>query len=128
MTEHRPPGSQHISDHLANERTFLAWVRTSVAIIGLGFVVSRFGLYLRSLASGGAEVSPTSSRSAVLGVVLVGLGAVTVVLALIRYFINWRAIERGSYRPARAFDLFLALFIAVAAVVMMAFLLTSSRL
>src|ERR687885_1337576 len=32
---------------LANERTFLAWLRTSIAIIGLGFVVARFSLFLR---------------------------------------------------------------------------------
>jgi uncharacterized membrane protein YidH (DUF202 family) len=36
-------------DHLANERTLLAWVRTSMAIIGLGFIVARFGLLLREL-------------------------------------------------------------------------------
>src|SRR5690348_14683619 len=36
-------------DYLANERTLLAWVRTGVALIGLGFVVARFGLFLREL-------------------------------------------------------------------------------
>jgi len=35
--------------HLANQRTFLAWLRTAVALFGLGFVVSRFGLFLRSI-------------------------------------------------------------------------------
>jgi uncharacterized membrane protein YidH (DUF202 family) len=34
-------------EYLANERTFLAWLRTCIAIIGLGFVVARFGLFLR---------------------------------------------------------------------------------
>ena len=36
----------HSQQHLANKRTFLAWLRTCVALIGLGFVVSRFGLLL----------------------------------------------------------------------------------
>ena len=37
------------TDHLANERTFLAWVRTSITIMSLGFVVARFGLWLERL-------------------------------------------------------------------------------
>ena len=41
---------QHYTDHAANERTFLAWVRTSVAIIGLGFLVERFDLFIASTA------------------------------------------------------------------------------
>jgi putative membrane protein len=125
--DQHPRGSLHATDHLANERTFLAWVRTAIAIIGLGFVVSRFAIYLRSLALGGAAVAASSSRSAVLGVVLVGFGAVMVLLALARYFINYRTIEMGTYRPSRWLDGLAAVLIAVTAVVMMAFLLTSNQ-
>lgn len=39
-----------VSDHLANERTFLAWVRTALGLIGLGFVLARMGLFLRQIA------------------------------------------------------------------------------
>jgi uncharacterized membrane protein YidH (DUF202 family) len=38
--------SKNISDHLANERTFPAWIRTSVGIMALGFVVVKFGIIL----------------------------------------------------------------------------------
>src|SRR5205085_9848799 len=41
--------SKKVTDHLANERTFLAWIRTGLAIIAFGFVVERFGLLLREL-------------------------------------------------------------------------------
>ncbi len=41
--------SKRVTDHLANERTFLAWIRTGLAIIAFGFVVERFGLLLREL-------------------------------------------------------------------------------
>jgi putative membrane protein len=122
----RHPSGQHVADHLANERTFLAWVRTGVAVIGLGFVVSRFALYLRSLSAGGAAIPATSSRSAVLGAVLVGLGGVTVLLALVRYLMTYRSIELDAYRPSRWLLGFVAALIAVAAAVMIAFLLTSN--
>ena len=37
------------SDHAANERTFLAWVRTAIAVMAFGFLIERFGLFLRAL-------------------------------------------------------------------------------
>ena len=43
------PGEGRVSDYLANERTFLAWIRTSIAVMSLGFVVAKFSLWLRLL-------------------------------------------------------------------------------
>lgn len=39
--------SLHARDHMANERTFLAWIRTSIGIMAFGFVVEKFALKLR---------------------------------------------------------------------------------
>lgn len=122
-----PRRAQHVNEHLANERTFLAWVRTAVAIIGLGFVVAKFALYLKQLATGTGEVTPTSSRSALLGVVLVGLGAVTVLLALSRYLLNRHKIEHDTYSPTPWLDISISVLIAGGAITMMFFLLTSTR-
>ncbi|HTG58643.1 MAG TPA: DUF202 domain-containing protein, partial [Terriglobia bacterium] len=49
MTDRPPSGT---SDYLAAERTFLAWIRTGLALMGFGFVVARFGLFLQALQSG----------------------------------------------------------------------------
>ena len=38
-----------MADHMANERTFLAWIRTSLGIIAFGFVIERFGLFIRQM-------------------------------------------------------------------------------
>lgn len=63
----------------AAERTLLAWVRTGIAMIGLGFVVARFGLFLQILRQ---EVNPTSHPgSTYIGVGLVLLGSAAVALA-----------------------------------------------
>ena len=61
-----PEGSaRSASNHLANERTFLAWVRTALSLLGLGFVLARMGLFLRQLAVvGGASVHLGAQRGA----------------------------------------------------------------
>src|SRR2546430_8930223 len=71
---------------LANERTFLAWVRTSIAVMGLGFVVARFGLWIQDLAS---NVNPriqlkSTGLSLPLGEIMIGLGGVLTGLAFWR--------------------------------------------
>lgn len=119
--------AQHVSDHLANERTFLAWIRTALAIIGLGFVAAKFGLYLRLLAANQGSALHSTGTSPALGVALVGFGAAIVLLALGRYLINRRLIEQGAYRPSPWIDVVIAVVVAGGAIVMMVFLLTSTQ-
>lgn len=78
------PSPSATRDHLANERTLLAWGRTSVAIMGLGFIVARFGLLLRELARPGARPA-APGVSAGFGVALVLAGALLLALAFWRY-------------------------------------------
>jgi putative membrane protein len=47
----QPPKIDRQREHQANERTFLAWLRTSIALIGFGFAIARFGLFLHELQS-----------------------------------------------------------------------------
>src|SRR5579883_1109747 len=56
-TRPAPRTSKKVSDHLANERTFLAWIRTGLATITFGFVVERFGLLVRELGLRGVPVN-----------------------------------------------------------------------
>jgi putative membrane protein len=87
--------------HMANERTFLAWIRTSISIMAFGFVVEKFSLFVKQLSYYlGKEVSPpTPGYSSVVGVILVALGAVMGVLAYIRYRSVERQIENDNYAP-----------------------------
>ncbi|EQD78802.1 membrane protein containing DUF202, partial [mine drainage metagenome] len=75
------PGSP--TDHLANERTFLSWVRTGITVVALGFVVAKFNLLIRELA--GPRASSQSPYASALGVILVLVGALLVLLAYVRY-------------------------------------------
>src|SRR5687768_10334350 len=65
--------------YFAAERTMLAWLRTGLAVMGVGFLVARFGLFLR-LARGGPEIS-VSLFSTFLGVAFVALGSAAIALA-----------------------------------------------
>ncbi len=70
--------------YFAAERTMLAWLRTGIAVMAFGFVVARFGLFLRLLrAQGGSEVG--HGVSPYLGAALVGLGVVATAGGALQY-------------------------------------------
>jgi putative membrane protein len=101
--------ADHSQQHLANERTFLSWLRTSIALIGLGFIVARFGLFLREF---GLVVKNTSNnnpaavslfghyQSSLIGISIIILGIALILLALRNYLTTRSYIEKGFYIPS----------------------------
>jgi putative membrane protein len=111
----------------AAERTLLAWVRTGLALMGFGFVVARFGLFLRELAVAG-QVPATShspGASLVIGTGMVAVGVAVSVLAAREHTRVLRAIDRGEpYSPPRwSLATVVALTLAVIGVGMMVYLI-----
>ena len=111
---HRPNRLQRSTDrqreHQANERTFLAWLRTSIALISFGFAIARFGLFLRQFEPIPANTNPTTNSyniapavldSQNLGIGLVVFGIIAIVIAAWRYNQVFWQIERGAYQPSR---------------------------
>ena len=80
-------------EHLANERTFLAWVRTGIALLGAGFLVAKLRLELTP-----AAVDSPDERMA-LGLLFALAGLATVVFALIHYSATRRSIDSGTFSP-----------------------------
>jgi putative membrane protein len=89
---------------LAAERTLLAWVRTGLALMGFGFVVARFGLFLREMAAlRPAEPPHAGAGSVWVGTVLVLLGVAAHVYAAVGLGGVLRRLERGDpLVPSRA--------------------------
>jgi len=94
-----PPSRQR--EHQANERTFLAWLRTSIALIGFGFAIARFGLFLQQFEAGQAPLKDSFISSQDLGIGLVVFGIAVIVIAAWRYSQVFSQIERGDFRPSR---------------------------
>lgn len=111
------------SDYMANERTLLAWARTGIAVIGLGFVVARFGLLIRELAGKHVTVHSPAGVSNALGTALVATGAVLLALALARYLQSARAIARNQYEWSPWLGVLLGLSLIAAAVMLVIYLL-----
>jgi inner membrane protein YidH len=92
--------SNRARDHLANERTFLAWVRTGIAIVVFGFAIGRFAIALRQLAQFQGRTLRTAGFSVWLGMSSILAGIMLTVGGLIRYRRTRTQLDEGKFEPA----------------------------
>jgi inner membrane protein YidH len=103
---------KHYTDHAANERTFLAWVRTAIGVMAFGFLVERFDLFMSAIASSSSRTltfrPPGFANAAALAFIL--LGVAMVVIATTRFFRIAKEIDREDvvHSAGSLFDLVLA--------------------
>ncbi|HYM77009.1 MAG TPA: DUF202 domain-containing protein [Candidatus Dormibacteraeota bacterium] len=94
------PNPNRARDHLANERTFLAWVRTGAAIVVFGFAIGRFSIALRQLTALEGHPVHRSGLSVWMGASSIGLGVALVVAGLVRYRKTRVRLDEGTFEPA----------------------------
>jgi putative membrane protein len=109
---------RNFGDHAANERTFLAWVRTAIAVMAFGFLVERFDLFLEIAApslSGRALSVPGQKFGNIAGLALVVLGTAMVAIAAIRFLMTAKRIDSAEREPSPGsrIDLALAALLAL---------------
>ena len=96
-------------DHLANERTLLAWVRTSVALLALGIGIAKFSL--------DEDEASQRSEGFFVGLILVILGCVVIVYSRSRYFEVVESLDSGEYKVNEGGVNFMLAMIVLAAMI-----------
>jgi putative membrane protein len=106
MFDDEEDNSERLQQYLANQRTFLSWVRTSIALIGLGFAIERFSIFLqqfRQIANpditGNATSTTAYEYSALVGIGMIVVGTSLIVYALKNYLDSNKTIASGKYIP-----------------------------
>jgi putative membrane protein len=116
-------------EFLANERTFLAWIRTSIAVISLGFVISKFGIWLEDLS---ASISPQLEQfrvgaSVPIGIGMIIFGGLLSLLAALRYHKVNLQIEQGVVKADRGLIIMITLIVMVLSLVMVIYMLIATN-
>ena len=117
---------ERYSDHAANERTFLAWVRTGIAVIAFGFVVEKFNLFVRTIVEANAFGASRNLHPQVLsgafshydGLALILIGIVIIIASLVRFIRTSRFIDDPQSHSARGIRAELVLSVVLALIVM----------
>ena len=83
------------TDHAANERTYLAWVRTSIAIMAFGFLIEKFELYIAfiSLTFDDAQKIEPSVSAQLIGLSLFLVGILIIIISTIKFYIYKKDID-----------------------------------
>jgi len=114
-----------LSDYLAAERTLLAWVRTGLALMGFGFVVARFGLFLQQLTA--IEHSQQSyGLSLWFGTALITAGVIVNLASAWRHVRIMRELDRGDSASSRSVTqaVAIAVFLGLVGIAMAVYLLS----
>ena len=113
-------------DHLANERTFLAWIRTAIAVMAFGFVVVKFSLCVRQIALAFSDkgiILSSKGYSGWIGLFFVALGSVMTILAFIRYRRIEQQLNNETYKSSGGLLLWLTVITLLGSFLLVAYLL-----
>jgi putative membrane protein len=121
----KPPNPNELRDHLANERTLLAWVRTAITIMALGFVITKFGILVREVRGLTHATQDAVRFSAFFGAALACTDAVALAFAAAGFGRVKRGIDRQEVSFSPANGLVVADVLTIVGLLLAAYLLVS---
>ena len=121
------PNPNRARDHLANERTFLAWVRTGAAIVVFGFAIGRFSIAMRQLTAFEGHPLKTAGLSVWMGASSIVAGVVLVVAGLMRYRKTRAQLDAGTFEPTGFLLDMVTILVVVFGVVLAGYLIYTER-
>jgi inner membrane protein YidH len=117
-----PDTSNRARDHLANERTFLAWIRTGVATIVFGFAIGRFAIALEEFLRFQGKATTTPGFTVWLGMVSILFGVVLVFAGLFRYRKTRVQLDAGTFEPAGSIIDLVSILLALFGIILAGYL------
>jgi len=116
-------------EHLANERTLLAWIRTCIGIMAFGFVVMKFSLFIKQISLLLDKNVPTVQHgySSIIGIFIVIVGAVMLVLSYIKYKKTEKQLLTQSFKPSSTLVFSLIVIILFISILLIVYLVENTR-
>lgn len=89
---------ENFRDHAANERTYLAWIRTAIALMGFGFVIEKFDLFLRYIGNAvpGAAIPHSTHVAQGAGLAMMAIGLAIIMFSTWSFLKNLRLIDASG--------------------------------
>jgi inner membrane protein YidH len=117
-----------VKDHLANERTFLAWMRTSIGLMAFGFVVEKFAYFIKEvgyflLKEKAPHTDALQSHSSLFGIGIIAVGALLGLFSYIGYRKTTKQIEQSCYLPSPVLSAALATLVVLMGIILVVYLL-----
>lgn len=114
---------RNFRDHAANERTFLAWIRTAIAVMAFGFLIERFDLMLKA-AGATTSAAPEREFANIAGLSAILIGTLLFALATARFLRNATMIDNEEQRPipGSRMDIVLGGLLSVMGIVLLVYL------
>lgn len=118
--------------HMANERTFLAWIRTSIGTMAIGFAVGKFTLSIKQMSimmeqsATGNTIFLSHGNSAIAGIFFVGCGMLMSLFAFVSYKKVEKHIDGDNYKSSSILDLVLLPAVAGVGIILVIYLINST--